>query len=217
MADKHSRANSSALQCRAARCYEQRGPVLTWPNQLFPSAMGTRPRHVAFLTPKTGVRRKDAMAMPPRTGGGGGGLARGHGFGLFAFGGAFGLSPLHILTLCGSERVWVVSTEPPDDLFCLTSPGVGRPGDGAVAHAVDQVHPDAQSESMRGYTDTNKEPLGPGPSSSSGRRGQGATHRLHPPPPPPLTPSPQQHVNPAPYPPGQDEHVALGPSGATKV
>ena len=46
-----------------------------------------------------------------------------------------GLSPLLILTLCGSERVLVVSTEPPDDLSCLTTPGVGRPGDGAVAHA----------------------------------------------------------------------------------
>ena len=31
-----------------------------------------------------------------------------------------GLSPLPILTLCGSERVLVVSTEPPDDLSCLT-------------------------------------------------------------------------------------------------
>ena len=44
-----------------------------------------------------------------------------------------GLSPLLILTLCGPERVLVVSTEPPDDLSCLTTPGVGRPGDGAVA------------------------------------------------------------------------------------
>ena len=41
-----------------------------------------------------------------------------------------GLSPLHILTLCGPERVLVVSTEPPDDLSCLTTPGVGRPGGG---------------------------------------------------------------------------------------
>ena len=40
-----------------------------------------------------------------------------------------GLSPLLILTLCGPERVLVVSTEPPDDLSCLTTPGVGRPGD----------------------------------------------------------------------------------------
>ena len=40
------------------------------------------------------------------------------------------LSPLRILTLCGSERVLVVSTEPPDDLSCLTTPGVGCPRDG---------------------------------------------------------------------------------------
>ena len=40
-----------------------------------------------------------------------------------------GLSPLLIPTLHGSERVLVVSTEPPDDLSCLTTPGVGRPGD----------------------------------------------------------------------------------------
>ena len=53
-----------------------------------------------------------------------------------------GLSPLLILTLCGPERVLVVSTEPPDDLSCLTTPGVGRPGDGAMARAVDQGHPD---------------------------------------------------------------------------
>ena len=59
-------------------------------------------------------------------------------------------SPLLILTLCGPERVLVVSTEPPDDLSCLTTPGVGCPGDGAVARAVDQVHPDANSESMCG-------------------------------------------------------------------
>ena len=47
-----------------------------------------------------------------------------------------GPSPLRILTLCGSEHVLVVSPEPPDDLSCLTTPGVGCPGDGAVARAV---------------------------------------------------------------------------------
>ena len=40
-----------------------------------------------------------------------------------------GLSPLLILTLCGSERALVVSTEPLDDVFCLTTLGVGCPGD----------------------------------------------------------------------------------------
>ena len=64
-----------------------------------------------------------------------------------------GLSPLLILTPCGPERVLVVSTEPPDDLSCLTTPGVGRPGDGAVARAVDQVHPDAHAESRGGGVD----------------------------------------------------------------
>ena len=59
-----------------------------------------------------------------------------------------GLSPSHIVTLCGPERVLVVSPEPPDDLSCLTTPEVGRPGDGAVARAVDQGHPDAHSESV---------------------------------------------------------------------
>ena len=34
-----------------------------------------------------------------------------------------GLSPLLILTLCGPERVLVVSTEPLNDLSCLTTPG----------------------------------------------------------------------------------------------
>ena len=43
-----------------------------------------------------------------------------------------GLSPLLILTLCGSERVLVVSMEPPDDLSYLTTPGVGCPGDGLL-------------------------------------------------------------------------------------
>ena len=66
-----------------------------------------------------------------------------------------GLSPLHIRTLCGPERVLVTSTKPPDDLSCLTTPGVGRPGDGAVARAVDQVHPDAHSVSMRGFADSS--------------------------------------------------------------
>ena len=39
-----------------------------------------------------------------------------------------GLSPLLILTLCGPERVLVVSTEPPDDLSCLTFWGLGEGG-----------------------------------------------------------------------------------------
>ena len=48
-----------------------------------------------------------------------------------------GLSPLLILTLCGSERVLVVSTEPLDDLSCLTTPGSAVPETGCC-RAVDQ-------------------------------------------------------------------------------
>ena len=44
-----------------------------------------------------------------------------------------GLSPSHSLTLCGSECAWVVSTEPPDDLYCLATPGVGCPRDGLLS------------------------------------------------------------------------------------
>ena len=55
-----------------------------------------------------------------------------------------GLSPLLILTLCGPEHVLVVSKEPPDDLSCLTTPGVGRPGDGLLPVPLTrclQMHP----------------------------------------------------------------------------
>ena len=41
-----------------------------------------------------------------------------------------GLSPLLILTLCGPERVLVVSTEPLDDFSCLTTPGSAVPETG---------------------------------------------------------------------------------------
>ena len=42
------------------------------------------------------------------------------------------LSPLLILTLCGPERVLVVSTEPPNDLSCLTTPGSAVPETGLL-------------------------------------------------------------------------------------
>ena len=87
----------------------------------------------------------------------GAGLAQGFSIRLFAFG-----SPLFILTLCGSKCVLVVSTEPPDDLSCLTTPGVGRPGDGAVARAIDQGHPGAHSESMWGFADCSTDLCAPG-------------------------------------------------------
>ena len=41
-----------------------------------------------------------------------------------------GLSPLYISNLCGSERVLVVSTEPLDDLSCLTIAGSAVPETG---------------------------------------------------------------------------------------
>ena len=95
---------------------------------------------------------------------GGGGWHRASVFGCVPLAAPIGLSPLHIPTLCGSERVLVVSTEPPDDLSCLTTPGVGCPGDGAVARAVDQVHPDAPGQGGGG--------VGTRPWSGGGRPGQ---------------------------------------------
>ena len=62
-----------------------------------------------------------ALLQCPR--GGGGGWHRASVFGCLPLAAPIGLSPLHILTLRGSERVLVVSTEPPDDLSCLTTPG----------------------------------------------------------------------------------------------
>ena len=57
-----------------------------------------------------------------------------------------GLSPRHVPTLCGSERVLVVLTERQDDLSCLTTPGGRLSQRRAVACAVDRMHPDADSE-----------------------------------------------------------------------
>ena len=75
-----------------------------------------------------------------RTRGGGGGWHKASVSDCLPLAAPIGLSPLLSLTLCGSERVLVVSTEPPDDLSCLTTPGVGRPGDGLLPRAVDRVH-----------------------------------------------------------------------------
>ena len=65
-------------------------------------------------------------------GGGGGGWHKASVSACLPLAAPIGLSPPLILTLCGSERVLVVSTEPPDDLSCLTTPGVGCPGDGLL-------------------------------------------------------------------------------------
>ena len=55
--------------------------------------------------------------------GGGGGWHKASVLGCLPLAAPICLSPLHILTRCGSERVLVVSTEPLDDLSCLTTPG----------------------------------------------------------------------------------------------
>ena len=102
------------------------------------ACMGMATAHYKYdLFVPRGVCRKGRVRVPVGAFGSSnyeirvpGGLAQGLGIRLFAFGGAYW--PLLIVTLCGFERVLVVSTEPPDDLSCLTTPGVGRPGDGLL-------------------------------------------------------------------------------------
>ena len=65
-------------------------------------------------------------------GGGGGGGGEAMVLVYFPLAALIGLSPLQILTLCGSERILVVSTEPLDDLSCLTTPGVSCPRAGLL-------------------------------------------------------------------------------------
>ena len=65
-------------------------------------------------------------------GGGGGGWHKASVSDCLPLAAPIGLSPLLILTLCGSERVLVVSTEPPDDLSCLTTPGPAGEGGGRL-------------------------------------------------------------------------------------
>ena len=85
-------------------------------------------------------------------GGGGGGWHEAMGLVCLPLAAPIGLSPLQIPTLCGSECLLVVSTEPLDDLSCLTTPGVrlSQRRRRAAARAIDQVHPDRHSESMLG-------------------------------------------------------------------
>ena len=56
-------------------------------------------------------------------GGGGGGWHKASASDCLPLAAPISLSPLLILTLCGSERVLVVSTEPLDDLSCLGGGG----------------------------------------------------------------------------------------------
>ena len=82
--------------------------------------------------------------MREEGGRGGGGWHKASVFGCLPLAAPIGLSPLLILTLCGSERVLVVSTEPPDDLSCLTTPGVGCSRDGLLPVPLTrgiQMHP----------------------------------------------------------------------------
>ena len=63
---------------------------------------------------------------------GGGGVAQGLNIRLCAFGAYWPLATAHSDPLWARTCFCVVSTEPPDDLSCLTTPGVGRPGDGLL-------------------------------------------------------------------------------------
>ena len=65
-------------------------------------------------------------------GGGGGGWHKASVSDCLPLAAPIGLSPLLIPTLYGPDSVLVVSTEPSDDLSCLTTPGVGCPGDGLL-------------------------------------------------------------------------------------
>ena len=67
-----------------------------------------------------------AAAFAPARGQGAGGWHKASVSGCLPLAAPIGLSPLLILTLCGPERVLVVSTEPPDDLSCLTRGGGRR-------------------------------------------------------------------------------------------
>ena len=62
--------------------------------------------------------------------GGGGVRHKASVFGCLPLAAPIDLSPLLILTLCGPEHVLVVSTEPPDDWSCLTTPGSIEGGGG---------------------------------------------------------------------------------------
>ena len=82
-----------------------------------------------------------------------------------------GLSPPLILTLCGPERVLVVSTEPPDDLSCLTTPGVGRPGDGLLPVPLTRGIQMHTPSPCGGFTDSSTDLCALGCASAGGRWG----------------------------------------------
>ena len=132
-------------------CFTER--VLTGADGCRPESIQSEApkRHTSSLSHLAGSDLGERPAAARKSArGGGGGWHKASVSDCLPLAAPIGLSPLLILTLCGPERVLVVSTEPPDVLSCLTTAGVGCPGDGAVARAVDQGHPDAHSESMQG-------------------------------------------------------------------
>ena len=77
--------------------------------------------------PGTTSRGRGKVSWEVRIGraGGGGGWHKASVSDCLPLAAPIGLSPLLNLTLCGPKRVLVVSTEPPDDLSCLTGRGGG--------------------------------------------------------------------------------------------
>ena len=95
------------------------------------------PRLLTIPEPGQGAGEREILpclcvSVARTPGVGGGGWHKGSVFGCLPLAAPIGLSPLLILTLCGPEHVLVASTEPLDDLSCLTTPGVGCPGDGLL-------------------------------------------------------------------------------------
>ena len=70
------------------------------------------------VRPNQGELSEGAGGTFGRSGGGGGGWHEAMVLVCLPLAAPIGLSPLHLLTLCGSECVLVVSTEPLDDLTC---------------------------------------------------------------------------------------------------
>ena len=92
------------------------------------AAHGTGLRALGGLLPKGSID----VGFWLTSNGEGGGWHKASVLGCLPLAAPMGLWPVLILTLCGSERVLVVSREPLDDLSCLTTLGVGCPGDGLL-------------------------------------------------------------------------------------
>ena len=111
-----------------------RGVQAGTPRSASPAAAFGPPKvHLGGHSPDGGTSQHILRRAQPSSAGGGGGWHKASGSGCVPLAAPIGLSPLHIPTLRGSKCVLVVSTEPPDDLSCWTTPGLGRPRDGAVA------------------------------------------------------------------------------------